>query len=112
MILGNVDLLENEEEFLDMVRPIYAVYQCSASTETRGSHMKGKACGSWEIRTFRKHSINSLKKAKKGTIQMLCNCGNRPRKDIGELDLFLDLKIARAHRAKKEKFVGGFVGFD
>ena len=101
MIEGNVDLLENEEEFLNKVRPIYAVYQCSDSTETRGSHMKGKPCGAWEMRMFRKHSINSLKNSKKGTIQMLCPCGNRPRKEVGELDLFIDKRTAQLYKSKK-----------
>ena len=98
---GNLDLLGNKEKFLNTVRPLYAVYQCSNSTEARGSHMRGNACDSWEMRTFRKHSLNSIKQLNKGTIQMLCPCGNRPRKDVGELKIFYEKEWAMAYKRKK-----------
>jgi len=107
---STIDSIEDREEgtqysinegFKDKVRTLYAVYQCSNSTETRGSHMRGKACEGWEMRTFRKHSINSLKQVKKGTIQMLCPCGNRPRKDVGELKIFSEKEWAETYKRAK-----------
>ena len=102
---GKEDLLGNKEKFLNTVRPLYAVYQCSNSTETRGSHMRGNACESWEMRTFRKHSLNSLKQVKKGTIQMLCPCGNRPRKEYGELKIFYLKDLAETYKRAKNSLI-------
>jgi len=89
------------EEYKSKVRPLYTPYQCSESTELRGS-AKGNPCEIWSVRTFRNHSVNSLKEARKGSIQMKCPlCGNRPRKDGGELKVFVSRETAEAYARKK-----------
>ena len=65
----------------------YYVWECSRSSETRGSHKKGNHCNGYFVRAS-KFGKEELQRIGKGRLQMNCKCGNRPRKHIGQLAWF------------------------
>ena len=72
---------------LNKVWSAYYVWQCSPSSELRGSHQKGSHCNGFFVRAS-KFGKDELHRIGKGRLQMKCECGNRPRKHIGQLTWF------------------------
>ena len=79
---GNLSLEEKKKK-------CWFVYECSPSSETRGSAMTSEHCWMWSVRAS-KHTREELE-ARRGNIQTNCKhkqCNNRPRKSVGQLWFF------------------------
>lgn len=78
---GNLSLLEKKRS--------YVAYECSPSTETRGSLDTENHCYVWSVRST-KYNKEELE-ARRGNIQCACKnpaCSIRPRKSVAGLWFF------------------------
>jgi hypothetical protein len=84
--VGNLSL-----EDKDINGYTWIVWECTPTNELRGRpKCKSPHCYEWSVRQskFNKHDMLNKKMKNPGRMQMICKCGNRPRKSVGELKFF------------------------